>query len=89
MTERSDYQKKVIRRYYDNLQSIALAKLGELVSELYLVSDDAKEDRLWQRVGQAMAGLKVPDKIAGHILARRDVKILAQNLQEWTKNPPK
>ncbi len=88
MADFSNYQKKVIQRYYENRQAISLQKLGELVSELYMADSEKKADRLWQRVGQAMAGLNVPEKIAGHIMARRDVELLARNLQEWTKNPP-
>ncbi len=87
MAERSNYQKKVIQRYYDNLQGIALAKLGELVSELYLASE-AQEDRLWKRVAQQMANLKVPDQTAQHILARRDVQLLARHVQDWGRTPP-
>ena len=88
MPEFSSYQKKVIQRYYDNRPAISLQKLGELVSELYLETSEKKAERLWQRVAQAMAALKVPDKIAQHIMAKRDVEILAKNLQDWTKNPP-
>lgn len=85
MAEHSSYQKKVIQRYYDNLESASLQKLGELVSELYLETSEKKAERLWQRVGQAMAALKIPEKAAAHIMARRDVQILAANLQEWMK----
>jgi hypothetical protein len=89
MAEHSDYQKGVIRRYYDNRQVIALARLGELVSELYLAESDRGRERLWERVESAMARLGVPESIAAHILARRDVEVLAANLADWTKSPPK
>ena len=89
MAEHSNYQKKVIQRYYDNLDTIALQKLGELVSELYLETSEKKADKLWQRVAASMSALKIPDKIAGHILSGRDVEILARNLQDWLKGAPK
>lgn len=89
MAEHSDYQKRVIGRYYRNRPAIALARLGDLVGELYLARTDARRDRLWDRVGSAIAQLGVPESIAGHILARRDVEILAANLADWTRNPPK
>ena len=38
--EYSDYQKDVINNYYRNLDAIALGKLSELVSELYLADSD-------------------------------------------------
>ncbi len=81
----SKYQQDVISRYYDNIQSIALQKLGELLTELYLAEGPTKKERLWQRVKKAMQQLKVPPKIIAHIMAKRDIEILAKNLQDWLK----
>jgi hypothetical protein len=88
MAEYSKHQQKIIRRYYDNRQSIALQKLGELVTELYLVESDRKREQLWKRVESHMGSLGVPASIAEHILAGRDVKVLAANLQDWMSKPP-
>jgi hypothetical protein len=79
----TEYQKSAISGYYQNLDTIMLNKLGELVSELYLADTDARRDRLWLRVHKAMIKLKVPDAIIDHILKRKDVEILAKNLQDW------
>ena len=81
--EYTQYQKDVISNYYGNLNAIMLAKLGELVSELYLAETDAKRDRLWERVHKAMLNLKIPPTIISHIMTRKDVRILAKNLNEW------
>jgi hypothetical protein len=81
----SKYQQDLISRYYDNIQSIALQRLGELLTELYLAEGPAKKDRLWQRVKKAMQQLKVPPKIIAHIMAKKDIEILAKNLQDWLK----
>lgn len=81
--ERSTYQKEVISRYYDNLDTIMLQKLGELVTDLYLADTLAKQDRLWQRANKAMEKLKVPPAIINHIMQKKDVEILAKNLQDW------
>lgn len=85
MAEHTPYQKKIIQRYYDNIDAIAVQKLGELVSELYLTVEGKKADKLWDRVRAAMTNLKVPDKLANHIVGQRDVELLAKNLQEWSK----
>jgi hypothetical protein len=79
----SAYQKAVISGYYDNLDTIMLQKLGELVTELYLADSKAKKDRLWQRAHAAMVKLKVPPAIIDHIMQKKDVEILAKNLQDW------
>ena len=81
----SEHQRKIISKYYSNLDTLMLQKLQALVSELYLADSDKKEDRLWQRAQQAMENLKIPSPIMEHILRTRDVEILAKNLQEWLK----
>ena len=83
--EYTEHQKAIISRYYDNLDTITLAKLQEMVSELYLADSDKKRDRLWNRVAQAMNRLKIPSPIADHIVAQKDIEILARNLQDWLK----
>ncbi len=87
--ERSAYQKEVISRYYENLDTIMLGKLSEMVTDLYLADTPAKKDRLWQRVHKAMVKLKVPPAIIEHIMQKKDVEILAKNLQDWLANKKK
>ncbi len=79
----SQYQKQVISGYYENLDTISLQKLGELVSELYLTDTEAKKKRLWERVHKAMVQLKVKPAIIEHIMGKKDVEILAKNLKDW------
>ena len=81
--EYSEYQKGVIAGYYDNLDTIILQKLSELVSDLYVAETASKQDRLWQRVHKAMIQSKVPPAIIEHIMQKRDVQVLAKNLQDW------
>jgi hypothetical protein len=87
--EYSAYQKAVISGYYDNLDTIMLGKLGELVTELYLADTKARKDRLWQRAQSAMIKLKVPSVIIDHIMEKQDVEVLAKNLQDWMGNKSK
>ncbi len=83
--EYSDYQKKVISKYYDRLDVLMLQKLQELVSELYLADTDAKRKRLWERVHKAMLNLNLPSALLEHIMGKKDVEILAKNLQDWLR----
>ena len=62
--ERSKYQSALIGRYYDNLDTIMLQKLSEMVTELYLADSDAKRERLWQRVYKAMVKLSLISRLA-------------------------
>lgn len=84
--EFTQYQKAVISGYYRNLDTIMLGKLGDMVSELYLAeaeADGAKQTRLWQRAHKAMLRLNIPPAIIEHIMEKRDVRVLAKNLQDW------
>ena len=81
----SKYQQDVISRYYDNLDVIMLGKIQEMVTELYLADSEAKQKRLWGRVGKAMKKLKVRPDIIEHIMSKKDVTILAKTLQDWLK----
>ena len=85
----TEYQKDVISGYYKNLDTIMLGKLGELVTELYLADTQTKKDRLWQRAHKAMVKLKIPPAIIDHIMQKKDVEILAKNLQDWLSNEKK
>ena len=81
--EYSSYQRDVISRYYDNLDAITLTRLQELVGELYLADSKARQDRLWERVHKAMVRLKVKPAIIEHIMNKKDVAVLAKNIEDW------
>ena len=81
--EYSSYQQDVISRYYNNIEAITLGKLQELVSQLYLADTPAKQARLWERVQKAMVKLKVKPAIIKHIMNKKDVVILAKNMEDW------
>lgn len=80
---RSKYQKSLVKDYYNNLDTIMLTKLGELVTELYLAETGAKRKKLWQRAKKAMIQLKIKPAIIDHIMETQDVEVLAKNLQDW------
>jgi 4-alpha-glucanotransferase len=81
--EYSAYQRDVISKYYDNLDTIMLTRLQELVSQLYLAGGKARQAQLWDRVHKAMMKLKVKPAIIEHIMSKKDVVILAKNLEDW------
>jgi hypothetical protein len=83
--EFSNYQKKVIKDYYKNLDKIALAGLQDLVGNIYLAESESKKETLWKQVEAALKKLKIPDAITQHILQKRDPEILAKNINDWLK----
>ena len=61
--ERTPYQSKVIKRYYDNRENIMVQRLSELTTELYL-AEGKKRERVWKRISTALEQLGVsPAKI--------------------------
>jgi hypothetical protein len=85
MPERSEHQKRIIKSYYRNLDGIMLAKLQDLVGQLYLAESDRKRDRLWGRVRKALVNLKIGPDLVEHIVSTRDPKVLAANVEDWLK----
>ena len=81
--EYSSYQRDVISRYYDNLDAITLGRLQELVSQLYLADSEQKRSRLWEKTHKAMVKLKVKPAIIEHIMGKKDVTVLAKNIEDW------
>ena len=48
MADHTPYQKGIIKRFYENRDTLALQKLGEIVSDLYLEEKPAAIARKWK-----------------------------------------
>jgi hypothetical protein len=81
MADHSPYQQKIIKRYYNNFDSIQSQKLAELVTEIYL-AEGKKLDRLWTRVSEMLAKLEFPASRIAHLLEKRDPALLAGVIKE-------
>jgi hypothetical protein len=75
------YQQKIIKRYYDNQDTIQRQRLAELVSELYL-SEGKKRQRAWQSVAAAMQKLGVPQSRIDHLVKQADPALIAELVKE-------
>lgn len=84
MSEYSDYQKKVIKRYYDNRDSNDEQKFAELVTNLYL-STGKKQAKLWEQAEAYLIRLRVPPSRISHVLQARDPALLAEIANEIEK----
>ena len=83
MAERdyTPYQQKIIKRYYNNQDTIQRQRLAELVTELYL-ADGAKRQRTWKAAATAMQKLGVPQSRIDHVVTQNDPGLLAQVVKE-------
>lgn len=73
----SGHQKKIVNRYYEHRDTIAANKLAEVVSELYVSTDEKKAARLWKSAETALRNLGVPEAEISRVVGARDVKGLA------------
>jgi hypothetical protein len=82
MSEYTPYQQKIIKRYYDNQDTIQRQRLAELVGELYL-SEGKKRKRLWESAAAAMQKLGVPQARIDHLLKQQNPVLVAEVVKEF------
>jgi hypothetical protein len=78
MDNKSRYQEKVIKRYYDNREAIAVQRVQELITELYL-SEGKKRERNWKTIATHLRALGATDSQIENLIAQ-DKPELAVNL---------
>lgn len=71
MPEYSRYQQKVIRNYYEHRDAIALQRVQELVTELYL-SSGKKREKHWEHLAVHLAKLGVKPEVIAHLRTQDD-----------------
>lgn len=81
MPERSKYQQKVIRNYYENRENIALQRVQELVTELYL-SEGKKREKHWKSLATHLEKLDVKQATIDHLIAQDDPQLVAKLVQK-------
>lgn len=86
MAKRSNYQDRIIRKYYENRDEIMLQRLGELVTDLYLAEGKTRA-RVWKRVGEVLAKLKVSADQIQHLLRSDNPALVANLLKKLLEKP--
>jgi hypothetical protein len=79
------YQKGIVNRYYEHKDTINATKLAETVSELYLCTDAKKAAKLWKTAELALTNLGVPAGKVAPVVAKKDVRVLAELAQKAGK----
>ncbi len=82
MADYSNYQKKVISRYYDNRDQIDEQRLAELVTNIYLGKKGKQMDNNWISAGEVMERMGVPAGRIQHVVTQRDPALLAEVVQD-------
>ncbi len=84
----SSYQQGIVKRYYNNLDTISLQRLGELVSDIAVCTDAKKAGDLWQRVHKALQKSPADPLKASRIVAERNIEALAKLVGELSTMKP-
>ena len=79
--DRTPYQEKIIKRYYENRSDLMQQKLSELVTDLYL-AEGKKRTQVWKRITTALENLKVPTAQIEALVAADNPAQLAKFLEK-------
>jgi hypothetical protein len=80
----SRYQKGIVRRYYEHLDSQTVQKLQELVSEMYLCEDAKKRAKLWLKAREALTKAGVNPVQIEKVIAEQNIEALARLVTDLT-----
>jgi hypothetical protein len=81
MPDFTPHQQKIIKRYYDNQDTIQRQRLAELVSELYL-AEGKKRQRAWESAAAAMQKLGIAQARIDQIVAQNNPALVAEVVKE-------
>ena len=84
MTERSKFQQNVIKNYYENRDQIALQRVQEIATELYL-STGKKRQQQWKYLRQHLLKLGVKEETIDHLVEKDDPELVAKLAQKLSK----
>jgi len=80
MSNFTRYQDKVIKNYYQNRDGIAVQRLQELVTELFL-SSGKKRQQHWKSIVGHLESLKVPQAQIDHLVKEDKPELVANFIQ--------
>ncbi len=75
------YQQNIIKRFYDNRDSIALQRVQELVTELYL-SEGKKRQKVWDTLAKNLELIGVPADQIQHLRQQDNPELVANLINQ-------
>jgi len=81
MAKHSRYQQNIIRNYYKHKDAIALQRLSELVTDLYL-AEGKKRAQIWKNILAALEKLEIKPARIQHLVQQDDPRLVAQLVEE-------
>lgn len=78
----TQYQKKVIRNFYDNKDLRLVQRLGELVSNLYLETSEKKKETGWKKIKKMLTDLNVHPGEVEYLTKDKNLSTISKKLEE-------
>lgn len=81
MADLTPHQQKIVKRYYDNQDAVAMQRLAELTSDLYL-AEGKKRARVWANLETHMRKLGVAQARIDHLKRQDNPALVAELVKE-------
>ncbi len=78
----TQYQKKVIKGFYDNKDTRLVQKLGELVSNLYLETNEKKVETGWKKIKKMLTDINVHPGEVEYLTKDKNLSVISKKLDE-------
>ncbi len=78
----TEYQKKVIRNFYEHKDVRLIQQLGETVSNLYLETDEKKRDSGWKKIKKMLTDLKIHPHEVEYLTKGKNLAMISKKLAE-------
>jgi phosphotransacetylase len=85
MAERTKFQQKIIKNYYDNREAISLQRVQEIITELYL-SEGKKREKYWKSLAAHLEKLGVKPEQIDHLIAQNNPELAARLVEKLGKD---
>lgn len=78
----TEYQKKVIRHFYENKDLRLIQKMGELVTDLYLETSEKKRESGWKKIKKMLIDLKVHPQEVEYLTKDKNLAVISKKVAE-------
>jgi hypothetical protein len=73
------HQQKIIKNFYDNREDIALQRVQELITELYL-AEGKKREKIWDQISGHLQKMGTPPDRIAHFRAQDNPELVAARI---------
>ena len=76
------YQRKVIKNFYENKDLRLVQKLGEIVSNLYVETDEIKKASGWKKIKKILNDLQVHPQEVEYLTKDNNLAVISKKISE-------